>query len=41
MPFDKPGSLTHEQVYAVTAYLLYLNGIIGDATSLTPARCRL
>jgi hypothetical protein len=30
MPFDRPGSLTHEQVYAVTAYLLYLNGIIGE-----------
>jgi S-disulfanyl-L-cysteine oxidoreductase SoxD len=29
-PFDEPGSLTHQQVYAVTAYLLYLNGIIGE-----------
>jgi cytochrome c len=29
-PFDEPGSLTHEQVYAVTAYLLYLNGVIGE-----------
>ena len=28
-PFDEPGSLTPDQVYAVTAYLLYLNGIIG------------
>lgn len=39
MPFDKPGSLTPEEVYKVTAYLLYLNGIIGendviDATTL-------
>src|SRR5579871_6499257 len=25
MPFDKPGTLTREQVYAVTAYVLYLN----------------
>ena len=38
-PFDDPGSLTPNQVYAVTAYLLYLNGIIGeqeimDATTL-------
>ena len=38
-PFDEPGSLTAEQVYAVTAYLLSLNGIIGeqdimDATTL-------
>jgi cytochrome c len=29
-PFDSPGSLTADQVYAVTAYLLYLNGIIGE-----------
>jgi mono/diheme cytochrome c family protein len=29
-PFDEPGSLTHDQVYAVTAYLLYLNGIIKE-----------
>jgi len=33
-PFDEPGSLTHDQVYAVTAYLLYLNGIIGEADVL-------
>jgi cytochrome c len=29
-PFDAPGSLTPDQVYAVTAYLLHLNGIIGE-----------
>ena len=29
-PFDEPGSLTHDQVYAVAAYLLFLNGIIGE-----------
>ena len=29
-PLDEPGSLTPDQVYAVTAYLLYLNGIIGE-----------
>ena len=28
MPFLTPGSLTPDQVYAVTAYLLQLNGII-------------
>jgi S-disulfanyl-L-cysteine oxidoreductase SoxD len=38
-PFDNPGSLTADQVYAVTAYLLHRNGIIGaqevmDATTL-------
>jgi mono/diheme cytochrome c family protein len=29
-PFDEPGSLTAEEVYAVTAYLLYVNGIVGE-----------
>jgi cytochrome c len=36
-PFDEPGSLTAEQVYAVTAYLLHLNGIIGE-TDVIDAR---
>ena len=32
MPFQAPQSLTPDQVYAVTAYLLHLNGIVpGDA----------
>jgi DMSO/TMAO reductase YedYZ molybdopterin-dependent catalytic subunit len=30
MPFQEPGSLTHDEVYEVTAYLLYLNGIIAE-----------
>lgn len=30
MPFNKPGTLTHDQVYAVTAYILYLNGIVAE-----------
>ena len=29
MPFDRPGTLTDDQVYAVTAYLLSLDNIIG------------
>jgi len=29
-PFDEPGSLRADEVYAVTAYLLHLNGIIGE-----------
>jgi len=33
-PFDEPGSLTPDQVYAVTAYLLFLNGIVGEADVL-------
>jgi len=30
MPVPKPGSLTHQEVYALTAFLLYRNGIIGE-----------
>jgi len=30
MPFQNTKSLTHDETYAVTAYLLYLNGIIGQ-----------
>jgi cytochrome c len=30
MPFTKPGSLTADETYAVTAYMLHLNGIIGE-----------
>ena len=30
MPYTQPQSLTDDEVYAVTAYLLNLNGIIGD-----------
>jgi cytochrome c len=30
MPFDKPGSLTADEVYKATAYVLFLNGIIGE-----------
>lgn len=30
MPFDRPGTLTHDQVYSVVAFLLYLNGIIDE-----------
>ena len=30
MPYIQPRTLTDEEVYAVTGYLLYLNGIIGE-----------
>ena len=30
MPYDAPGSLTPEEVYSLTAYLLYLNEIIPE-----------
>jgi mono/diheme cytochrome c family protein len=31
MPTTNPLSLTNDEVYAVTAYVLYLNGIIGES----------
>ena len=30
MPFQQPGSLTHNEVYATVAYVLFLNGIVGE-----------
>jgi cytochrome c len=43
MPFDHPGTLSNDEIYAVTAYLLYANGLIGerdvvDAYSLPKVR---
>jgi mono/diheme cytochrome c family protein len=42
-PIDEPGSFNADQVYAVTAYMLFLNDIIGehdilDATTLVQIR---
>lgn len=30
MPFEQPGTLTDDQVYAVTAYVLFLSGIVAE-----------
>jgi cytochrome c len=30
MPYVTPGTLTPDQVYSLTAFLLYANGIIGE-----------
>ena len=35
MPFDQPGMLTVNQVYAVVAYQLAMNGIIDEAHELS------
>jgi len=35
MPLDKPGSLSNDQLYAVTAYLLHLNRLWDEHTELT------
>jgi cytochrome c len=37
MPFDRPGTLAAGDVYAATAYLLYLNGIVGERDVLDQA----
>ena len=31
MPYDKPGTLSNTEVYQLTAYLLYLNKVIGES----------
>jgi S-disulfanyl-L-cysteine oxidoreductase SoxD len=36
MPFDAPQSLTPDQVYAVCAYVLYLNGLVPETAVLDP-----
>ena len=30
MPFDRPGLLTADEVYGAAAYVLFLNGIVGE-----------
>lgn len=40
MPFNSPQTLSDDDVYAVTAYLLYLNGIIEDDTTLNARSLR-
>ena len=30
MPFDHSGTLTSDEIYGATAYLLFLNGIVGE-----------
>ena len=32
MPFDAPKSLSNDEVYAVCAYILQLNGVIGESS---------
>jgi S-disulfanyl-L-cysteine oxidoreductase SoxD len=34
MPFNAPQSLTPDQVYAVSAYVLYLNGLVAEDAAL-------
>lgn len=34
MPYQRPGSLRPDETYAVTAYILYLNGIVSENQEL-------
>ena len=34
MPLNAPQSLTPDEVYAVSAYVLFLNGIVSEETTL-------
>jgi mono/diheme cytochrome c family protein len=34
MPYQQPQSLTNDEVYAVTAYLLHLNGVIAEGDAM-------
>lgn len=38
MPFNTPQTLTDDEVYAVTAYILHLNGIVDAGTNLNARR---
>ena len=40
MPLNNPGILNNDQLYAVTAYLLYLNGVIDDSHPLDAYRLK-
>ena len=41
MPFDKPGTLSRDQVYSLTAYVLFLNGSgAGERRDRRAAPCR-
>ncbi len=34
MPYQQPQSMTNDEVYAVTAYLLHLNGVIAEGDAM-------
>ena len=34
MPYQKPGSLSVDETYSLTAFILYMNGILGESTKL-------
>ena len=40
MPLNREGTLTPDEVYALTAFLLYINGSSRKTRSSTPRVCR-
>ena len=34
MPFDRPGTLTVDEIYSTTAYVLFLNGVVSEQQEL-------
>jgi len=34
MPYQNPGTLTNDELYAATAYILFLNGIVDESDSI-------
>ncbi|MDH4047716.1 MAG: cytochrome c [Gammaproteobacteria bacterium] len=34
MPYTTPGSLTNDEIYAVAAYILFLNGLVAEDTNI-------
>jgi cytochrome c len=34
MPYQTPGSLSNDEIYSVSAYLLFLNGVIDESTEI-------
>ena len=40
MPYTAPRSLTDQEVYALTAYLLARNKLIGENDEINRRRCR-
>ena len=40
MPYAQPGSLSDDEVYALTAYLLFINDIVARETTLDAAQLR-
>jgi len=37
MPYPEPGSLSNDEIYALTAYLLFLNGIVEEEDIMSAA----